>query len=119
MKKNELSLFEQYYTTTTENTRQALQAIAITTTIRPSEFKEWDVEHYRKYGITPELLGQSSKPIVEDGEDLYMMVGDFEDDPRNTPEADHLLVKEGYISIVAHNVDCTDYEELERLKTIF
>ena len=42
--------------------------------------------------------------------------GDFEDDPRNTAEADHLLVSEGYISIVAHNVDCTDYAELNRLK---
>ena len=80
------------------------------------EFKEWDVEHYRKYGITPELLGQSPNPVVEEGEDLYMMVGDFEDDPRNTAEADHLIVKGGYISLVAHNVDCTDYEELARLK---
>lgn len=83
------------------------------------EFKEWDVEHYRKYGITPELLGQSSNPVVEEGEDLYMMVGEFEDDPRNTAEADHHIVNDGFISIVAHNVDCTDYEELERLKTIF
>ena len=80
------------------------------------EFKEWDAEHYRKYGITPELLGQSSNPVVEEGEDLYMMVGEFEDDPRNTAEADHLLVSEGYISLVAHNVDCTDYAELNRLK---
>ena len=65
------------------------------------------------------MLGQSSTPVLEEGEDLYMMVGDFEDDPRNTPEADHLLVKEGYISVVAHNVDCTDYEETYRLCTIF
>lgn len=83
------------------------------------EFKEWDVKHYAKYGLTPEMLGQSSNPVLEEGEDLYMMVGDFEDDPRNTPEADHLLVKEGYISVVAHNVDCTDYEETYRLCTIF
>ena len=83
------------------------------------EFKEWDLKHYAKYGITPELLGQSSNPVLEEGEELYMMVGDFEDDPRNTPEADHLLVKEGYVSIVAHNVDCTDYQEIERLKKIF
>jgi hypothetical protein len=48
-----------------------------------------------------------------------MMVGDFEDDPRNTPAADHLLVKEGYISVVAHNIDCTDYQETERLKELF
>ena len=82
------------------------------------EFKEWDVKHYEKYGLTPEMLGQSSNPVLEEGEELYMMVGDFESDPCNTPEADHLLVQEGYISIVAHNVDCTDYEECERLRTL-
>lgn len=81
------------------------------------EFKEWDIEHYKKYGITPEMLGQSSNPIVEDGEDLYMMVGEFVDDPRNSSNADHLLVSEGYISVVAHNVDCTDYEEVKRLES--
>lgn len=82
------------------------------------EFKEWDVKHYEKYGLTPEMLGQSSNPVLEEGEELYMMVGDFENDSRNTPDADHLLVKEGYISIVAHNVDCTDYEECTRLRTL-
>jgi broad specificity polyphosphatase/5'/3'-nucleotidase SurE len=56
--------------------------------------------------------------VLEEGEDLYMMVGDFEDDPRNTAEADHRLVQNGYVSIVAHNVDCTDYEETERLKQL-
>ena len=83
------------------------------------EFKEWDVRHYAKYGLTPEMLGQSSNPILEEGEDLYMMVGDFEDDPRNNPDADHLLVADGYISIVAHNVDCTDYSECDRIRSIF
>lgn len=83
------------------------------------EFKEWDAKHYAKYGLTPEMLGQSSNPKLEEGEDLYMMVGDFENDPRNTPEADHLLVAQGYISLVAHNVDCTDYEECNRIKQIF
>jgi 5'-nucleotidase len=82
------------------------------------EFKEWDVKHYAKYGLTPEMLGQSSNPVLEEGEDLYMMVGDFEDDPRNTAEADHRLVQSGYVSIVAHNVDCTDYKETERLKQL-
>lgn len=80
------------------------------------EFKEWDLDNYKKYGITPEMLGQSSNPTVEEGEQLYMMVGEFEDDPRNSPDADHLLMKEGYISVVAHNVDCTDYQEVTRLK---
>lgn len=80
------------------------------------EFKGWDIETYSKYGITPELLGQSSNPTVEEGEDLYMMVGEFLDDPRNSDRADHRLMEEGYISIVAHNVDCTDYEEAGRLR---
>ena len=83
------------------------------------EFKEWDIKHYAKYGLTPEMLGQSSTPVLEEGEDLYMMVGDFEDDPNNTPEADHHLVANGYISVVAHNVDCTDYNERDRLQTMF
>lgn len=82
------------------------------------EFKEWDVAHYAKYGLTPEMLGQSSNPVLEEGEDLYMMVGEFMDDPRNTAEADHRIVADGYISITAHNVDCTDYQELERLKNV-
>lgn len=80
------------------------------------EFKEWDVDHYRKFGLTPEMLGQSSDPVLEDGEELYMMVGDFENDPANTSDADHLLLADGYISITAHNVDCTDYKEAERLR---
>ncbi len=83
------------------------------------EFKEWDLSHYAKYGITPELLGQSSDPKLEEGEELYMMVGDFLDDDRNPADADHRLLDEGYISIVAHNIDCTDYQETDRLKSIF
>ena len=83
------------------------------------EFKEWDVKHYEKYGLTPEMLGQSSNPVLEEGEDLYMMVGDFEDDARNTAEADHRIVADGYISITAHNVDSTDYQEIKRLKSSF
>ena len=79
------------------------------------EFMEWDAKYYEKYGLTPELLGQSSTPATEEGEDLYMMVGEFQDDPLNTEDADHLLVKNGYISVVAHNIDCTDYQETERL----
>ena len=83
------------------------------------EFQPWDTEHYAKYDITPELLGQSPAPVLEDGEELYMMVGDFMDDERNPADADHRLVEQGYISIVAHNIDCTDYEETERLKRLF
>ncbi len=83
------------------------------------EFQQWDARHYARYGITPEMLGQSSDPVLEDGEDLYMMVGNFEDDDRNPDNADHRILDDGYISIVAHNIDCTDYEETERLANYY
>ena len=80
------------------------------------EFKEWDLNHYAAYGLTPELLDQKSNPEIEEGEELYMMVGEFLDDPRNTSDADHILVKNGYISVVAHNIDNSDYQEIDRLR---
>ena len=61
------------------------------------------------------MLGQSSNPKIEEGEELYMMVGDFQDDERNSDRADHRLVADGYVSIVPHNVDCTDNEQFEAL----
>lgn len=79
------------------------------------EFKKWNPAIYERLGITPEMLGQSSTPHCEEGETLYTMVGDFLDDPANTSLADHLLMEEGYISIVAHNIDTTDYQEVTRL----
>lgn len=81
------------------------------------EFREWDADFYKDYSLTPEMLDQSSTPVVEEGEELYMMVGELWNDPRNTEEADHLLIQNGYISVVAHNVDCTDYEILETLRS--
>ena len=83
------------------------------------EFREWDLSYYAKYGITAESLGQNPNPVLEEGEELYMMVGEFEDDARNTDCADHRIVADGYISVVAHNIDCTDYSETERLRSIF
>lgn len=79
------------------------------------EFREWDPSIYKRYGITPEDLGQSSSPKLESGEKLYMMVGDFLDDDRNDSRADHWIMNDGYISIVPDNLDSTDYEEVERL----
>lgn len=79
------------------------------------EFREWEPSIYRKYGIKPEDLGQSSSPKLESGEKLYMMVGDFLDDERNDSRADHWIMNDGYIAIVPDNLDSTDYEEVERL----
>ena len=80
------------------------------------EFKPWDPALFARYGITPELLGQSSQASAEEGEELYVMTGEFIDDPCNTERADHRIMEQGYISVTAHNVDTTDYSETERLK---
>lgn len=79
------------------------------------EFRDWSPEAYSKYGITPEMLGQSSTPKTEPGERLYMMVGTFVDDESNDCKADHRIMDDGYISIVPDNLDATDYEEGRRL----
>ena len=79
------------------------------------EFQEWDPSAYSHLGITPEMLDQTSVANPEDGEKLYMMVGDYLDDPQNSTLADHHLMQDGYVSIVAHNIDTTDYDELQRI----
>ena len=47
-----------------------------------------------------------------------MMVGEFLDDERNDSRADHRLMREKYISIVADNIDSTDYQEEKRISNL-
>ena len=55
-------------------------------------------------------------PSREEGEEeLYYMTGEFLDTD-NSDIADHKVVSEGYISVVPHNIDTTDYAEMERLR---
>ena len=82
------------------------------------EFTDWDPTFYSRHGITPEMLGQESAPSCEEGEKLYMMVGTFVDDPGNDSRADHHILENGYISVVAHNIDTTDYRETDRLGSL-
>ncbi len=82
------------------------------------EFKPWDTEFLTRRGISPEALGHTSCPKAGEGERLYMMAGDFKDD--SLPEdilADHHLLADGYISIVAHNIDTSDRDEIARLES--
>ena len=81
------------------------------------EFYPWDPAIYARYGITPEMLGQKSEPECEDGETLYVMAGEYVDGQDNDSRSDHWLMKGGYISIVAHNIDTTDREEVSRLES--
>ena len=54
------------------------------------------------------------------GKHYFWMVGEFEDQEAvGAPDADHHVVDSGYISIVPHRIDTTDYEELERLQQLW
>ena len=48
----------------------------------------------------------------------WVMQGDYMDNPNNHHSADHRLLADGYISIVAHQLDSTDYRETERMKEL-
>lgn len=53
---------------------------------------------------------------IEKGEEgLYYMTGEFVD-TEESELGDHRVVEQGYISIVPHNIDTTDYREKERLE---
>ncbi len=80
------------------------------------EFLPWQPELYIRHGLPVKELGIDLNPPREEGEELYMMAGSFVDDPGNDARADHQALRVGYISFVAHNLDTTDYAELDRLR---
>ena len=54
------------------------------------------------------------------GKHYFWMVGEFEDEEAvGSPDTDHHVVNAGYVSIVPHRIDTTDYEELERLQQLW
>lgn len=56
----------------------------------------------------------SEKPAVK----MYKLVGNFSSDADNSTDADHLLTDNGYVSIVPHTIDSTDYEQLKILSEV-
>lgn len=55
------------------------------------------------------------------GRDYFWMVGEFIDvETEGAPaDADHRLLSEGYVTIVPHRIDTTDYQERERLENLW
>ena len=81
------------------------------------EFQDWDPDYFSHKGIDLSSFGYRWVDFVpEPGEELHFMVGTFVDDPANTPEADHRLMKEGYVAVTVHNFDNTDRVMTGRLK---
>ncbi len=80
------------------------------------EFRPYDFDIFRKWGVSPERLGINHYPEVEEGETIYMMAGEMVEDVRNDENTtDSLLLKQGYVTVSVHNIDSTDYQETERL----
>jgi len=54
------------------------------------------------------------------GKHYFWMVGEFEDEePVGDPEADHHVLDAGFISVVPHRIDTTDYQEMVRLRNLW
>ncbi len=51
------------------------------------------------------------------GFNYYWMTGEFFNLEPGVVEADHNVVEDGYVSIVPHKIDTTDYQELKRLES--
>lgn len=57
-------------------------------------------------------------PSEKPAEKMYKLVGNFSSDTDNSADADHLLTDNGYVSIVPHTIDSTDYEQLRILSEV-
>lgn len=79
------------------------------------EFDPYDRNIFSKIGIKPEDLGVFYFPEVQEGEKVYMMVGEMVGDERNDETSDNILLGQGYVTITVQNIDSTDYEELDRI----
>ena len=82
------------------------------------EFEAWDEARLEALGLTSSFLWQQERVELEEGEKACFMKGEFvstDDDPSS---ADHLLVKQGWITITPFCADGTDYQELERLRKL-
>ncbi len=84
-------------------------------------YGHWERE-YRPYkeflaesGKTPDRESQAYLDSLEPGEEVYVMAGDFIDNPVNTDAADHRILTEGYVTVTPHNIDNTDLTQLESL----
>lgn len=79
------------------------------------EYRPYSLGFFEQFGIPETKFHRDAVAGAEPGEEIYVMVGDFTDEPDNKHNADHRLVSEGYIAINAQNIDNTDYAELDRL----
>ena len=81
------------------------------------EFQPWDEERLMLYEATG-FHHDGKLPTLEEGEEGYMMVGDFIDDENENDDADHSMLEQGWITLNPNNLDRTDFEEYKRRRSI-
>ena len=81
------------------------------------EFQEWDINRLRKYEATGFHFDGNLAPL-EEGEDAYMMIGEFIDDEPGVEDADHARLEEGWITITPNNLDRIDFDDFKRLRSL-
>lgn len=82
------------------------------------EFEPWNEDRLEAIGLTSDFLWQQQRVTLEPGEKAYFMKGDFVSDENDRSEADHLLIEDGWVTIVPCQADPTDYEELQRRRSL-
>lgn len=87
-------------------------------------YGHWERE-YRPYGEflagrggVPDREAQAYLDALEPGEEVYVMAGDFIDNPVNAATADHRMLEKGYITVTPHNIDNTDTLQLKSLESV-
>ena len=83
-------------------------------------FPDISPEQVRGITLARQGRGRWHKEFVREidprGREIYWMVGEFLNLAGGADITDdHMLIRDGYITIVPHTVDTTDYAELERL----
>ena len=80
------------------------------------EFEPWDENSLGV--LNDSFLWQHYRVNLEDGEKAVFMRGTFVNDDPDSENADHLLLEQGYITIVPFNARMTDVAEYQRLKDV-
>ena len=82
------------------------------------EFIAYDPSLLERNGMDKDAFGPVYAPAREEGEELYMMGGEFKDDSGDDPLADHHVMAAGYVAICAHSVLNCDMREIKRLRSL-
>lgn len=80
------------------------------------EFEPWDESSLGV--LNDSFLWQHYRVTLEDGEKAVFMRGTFVNDDQDADTADHLLLEQGWVTIVPFNAEMTDFEEFKRLQNL-